>query len=38
MSSGMLGLDEIDRILTEPDFDSLRKDPQFNVAVRSMTT
>jgi hypothetical protein len=38
MSSGWLGLDEIDRILTDPDFDSLRNDPRFNVAVRSLTT
>ena len=37
MTSGLLGLDDIDRILTDPDFDSLRKDPQFNVAVRSMS-
>jgi predicted Zn-dependent protease len=38
MASGWPGLDEIDRILTDPDFDSLRNDPRFNVAVRSLTT
>ena len=38
MSSGWFGLDEVDRLLTDPDFESLRQDPRFIVAIRSLTT
>lgn len=35
MGSGLLSLDEIDRVLTDPDFDSLRRIPHFKALLHA---
>jgi DNA-binding winged helix-turn-helix (wHTH) protein/Tfp pilus assembly protein PilF len=38
ISSETRSLDEIDRILTDPDFDALRNNPKFNTALHAITS